>query len=77
LEAKRQAQMELNRAIELVNQTTIRSTVTGIVVERFLSRGEYVEDQPILKLAQINPLNVDVILPLQMYGAIDAPASEK
>jgi RND family efflux transporter MFP subunit len=79
LEAKRQAQMELNRAIELVNQTTIRSTVTGIVVERFLSRGEYVEDQPILKLAQINPLNVDVILPLQMYGAIDAdmPATVK
>ena len=79
LEAKKQAQMELNRAIEVVKQTTIRSTVTGIVVERFLSEGEYVEDQPIMKLAQINPLNVDVILPLQMFGAINAdmPATVK
>jgi RND family efflux transporter MFP subunit len=79
LEAKRQAQMELNRAIEVVKQTTIRSTVTGIVVERFLSEGEYVEDQPIMKLAQINPLNVDVILPLQIFGAVtaDTPATVK
>jgi RND family efflux transporter MFP subunit len=79
LEAKKQAQMELNRAIEVVKQTTIRSTVSGIVVERFLSEGEYVEDQPIMKLAQINPLNVDVILPLQMFGAINTnmPATVK
>lgn len=75
LEAKRQTQMELNRAIELVKQTTIRSTVTGIVVERFMSKGEYVDDQPIMQLAQINPLDVDVILPLQMFGAIDADMS--
>ena len=75
LEAKRQAQMELKRASELVEQTIIRSTVTGIVVERFLSKGEYVDDQPILKLAQINPLYVEVILPLQMFGVIDADMS--
>ena len=75
LEAKRQAQMELKRATEVVEQTIIRSTVTGIVVERFLSKGEYVEDQPILKLAQINPLYVEVILPLRMFGAIDVDMS--
>ena len=50
LENKRLAQMELNRALEVVKQTTIRSPVSGIVVERFLSTGEYVEDHPILKL---------------------------
>jgi RND family efflux transporter MFP subunit len=77
LENKRLAQMELNRAIEVVKQTVIRSPVSGIVVERFLSTGEYVEDHPILKLAQINPLNVEVILPVQLFGAIkvDAPAT--
>ena len=79
LENKRLAQMELNRALEVVKQTIIRSPVTGIVVERFLSTGEYVEDHPILKLAQINPLNVEVILPVQLFGAIkvDAPATVK
>lgn len=79
LENKRLAQMELNRALEVVKQTVIRSPVSGIVVERFLSTGEYVEDHPILKLAQIDPLNVEVILPVQLFGAIkvDAPATVK
>jgi RND family efflux transporter MFP subunit len=79
LENKRLARMELNRAIEVVKQTVIRSPVSGIVVERFLSTGEYVEDHPILKLAQINPLNVEVILPVQLFGTIkvDAPATVK
>ena len=79
LENRRLAQMELNRAIEVVKQTVIRSPVGGIVIERFLSTGEYVEDHPILKLAQINPLNVEVILPVQLFGTIklDAPATVK
>lgn len=77
LENKRLAQMELNRALEVVKQTVILSPVSGIVVERFLSTGEYVEDHPILKLAQIDPLNVEVILPVQLFGTIkvDAPAT--
>ena len=70
LENKRLAQMELKRATEVVKETIIHSTVTGIVVERFLTTGEYVEDHPILKLAQIHPLNVEVILPVQIFGAI-------
>jgi LysM repeat protein len=41
-------------------------------VERFLHPGEYVEDQPILKLAQIHPLNVEVILPVEMLGSVKA-----
>ena len=79
LENKRLAQMELNRALEVVKQPTIRSPVSGIVVERFLSTGEYVEDHPILKLAQIDPLNVEVVLPVQLFGTIkvDAPATVK
>ena len=79
LENKQLAQMELNRAIEVVKQTVIRSPVSGIVVERFLSTGEYVEDHPVLKLAQINPLNVEVILPVQLFGTIkiDEPATVK
>jgi len=79
IESKRLAEMELNRVTEMVKQTTIRSPVSGIVIERYLSPGEYVEDQPILKLAQIHPLNVEVILPVQIFGAIkvDMPATVK
>ncbi len=42
---------------------TITSPVNGVVVERFMSSGERVEDKPIVKLAQIDPLRVDVIMP--------------
>ena len=41
-----------------------------MVVERFLSPGEYVEDQPILQLAQIHPLYVEVFAPVEMLGKI-------
>lgn len=75
LENKRLAQKELNRALEVVKQTIILSPVSGIVVERFLSTGEYVEDHPILKLAQIDPLNVEVILPVQLFGTIKVNAA--
>ena len=44
--------------------------LNGVVVERFLHPGEYVEDQPILKLAQVDPLNVEVILPVEMLGSV-------
>lgn len=70
LENKRLAELELNRAIEVVHRMTIRSPVTGVVVERYLSPGEYIEQQPILKLAQIDPLNVEVIMPVDMLGSI-------
>jgi RND family efflux transporter MFP subunit len=70
LEDKRLSELEFRRAIEIVKRTTIRSPLTGVVVERYLYSGEYVEDKPIMKLAQINPLNVEVILPVEMLGSV-------
>ena len=70
IETKRLAELELKEAIEVLEFRTIYSPITGVVVERFLSPGEYVEDQPILKLAQVNPLNVEVILPVEVLGSI-------
>jgi RND family efflux transporter MFP subunit len=64
------AELEFKRSIEVVKRMTIRSPITGVVVERFLSQGEFVEDQPILKLAQIDPLNVEVIASVEFFGAI-------
>ena len=69
-ENKRLAELELKRSIEVVKRMTIRSPITGVVVERFLSQGEFIEDQPILKLAQIDPLNVEVIASVEYFGAI-------
>jgi RND family efflux transporter MFP subunit len=75
LDNKQLARLELKRAIEVVERMNIRSPLHGVVVERFLHPGEYVEDQPILKLAQIHPLNVEVILPVEMLGSVKAGVS--
>ncbi len=67
---KHLAELELKRSIEVVNRLNVRSPIDGVVVERYLSPGEYVEEQPILKLAQVDPLNVEVIAPVAVYLSI-------
>jgi len=70
LENKRLAELDFKRAIEVFNRLTIRSPINGVVVERFLSPGEYIETESILKLAQIDPLHVEVILPVALLPSI-------
>jgi RND family efflux transporter MFP subunit len=69
-ENKRIAQMEFKRATEVVDRTIIKSPITGVVVQRFLSPGEYIENQAVLELAQIDPLYVEVIMPVKMLGSV-------
>jgi len=69
-ENKHLAELELKRSNEVVKRMTIYSPISGVVVERFLSAGEHVEDQPILQLAQIDPLNVEVFAPVELLGTI-------
>ncbi len=35
-----------------------------------MSPGEYVNTQPLLRVAQVNPLRVEVIVPAKMFGRI-------
>jgi len=67
---KRIAEMEFRRAREVYNRMSIRSPLTGVVVERHLFPGEYVEDKPIMKLAQTDPLHVEVIMPVEKWGLV-------
>jgi len=69
-EASQLDQLKLFRAIEILKLRSITSPINGVVVERFKSPGEYIEEQPVLKLAQLDPLNVEVIVPLAWFGKI-------
>ena len=65
------AKAEALHAEELLLQKSLRSPIDGIVVERVLNPGEYRNDQsPILTLAQIDPLRVEVFVPTREYGRI-------
>ncbi|MFT5417076.1 MAG: RND family efflux transporter MFP subunit [Gammaproteobacteria bacterium] len=67
---KRLAALELVRAKAVVNRKTVRSPIDGVVVARHKSTGEYIEDQPIITVAQLHPLRVEVIVPVELFGAI-------
>ena len=72
-ENQRLARLNLEQARATLELRTIRSTIDGIVVERLLSPGELVtrqSEKKILKLAQISPLLVELILPVQQFGQI-------
>jgi multidrug efflux pump subunit AcrA (membrane-fusion protein) len=69
-ENKRLAEEELRRATDVLALRTVRSPITGVVVQRFLSPGELTKQSPILKLAQIDPLHVEVFAPVAMLGKI-------
>ncbi len=64
------AQLELKQALQAFNRRTIRSPIKGVVVERFMSPGEFIEGGKVLKIAQIDPLNVEVVVPVSMLGVI-------
>jgi RND family efflux transporter MFP subunit len=73
VENQKLAELEVQRAEELLSMRTIRSPVEGVVMQRFLKAGEFASSNvkdPILRLAQIDPLNVEVVLPAALYGKI-------
>lgn len=74
-ENRRLAELEVKRAEEVLAQREIRSPVAGVVVDVLLRPGELTssnQKDPIVKLMQIDPLNVELILPAAHYGRIKA-----
>lgn len=49
---------------------TVRSPFAGIVVERYVNPGERVEEKPMVRIAVINPLRVELMVPSARYGTL-------
>jgi RND family efflux transporter MFP subunit len=64
------AKLELKKARAMLARRSVKSPISGVVVDCYVSPGEYVKSQPLLKVAQINPLRVEVIIPARMFGRI-------
>jgi RND family efflux transporter MFP subunit len=69
-EQRRISARELQLAEAQLGLRTIRSPVDGIVVERFMSGGERVEEKPVVRVATVDPLRVEVVVPASLYGTI-------
>lgn len=64
------AELELKQAKASLEQRVIRSPIDGIIADRYLMPGEYIEDNPILKVAQLNPLRIEVVSPVENFGRV-------
>ena len=69
-ESKRLAELELVRAEAVLARRSLHSPFDGVVVERFHSAGEYVENKPVIKIARIDPLRAEAILPAERFGRV-------
>jgi RND family efflux transporter MFP subunit len=67
---RRLASLQLRQAEEVLARRTIRSPIRGVVVARLMEPGERVEDETILRVAQVDPLRVEALLPSALYGSV-------
>jgi len=63
---------ELGQVQAQLAQRTLRSPFRGVVIERFVNPGERVDDKPLLRLAQLDPLRVELVLPANRWGSVAA-----
>lgn len=71
-EARDVAVRELELSTAQLNQRTIRSPFDGVVIERYRSVGERVDREAIAKVAKVDPLRVEVIVPAAQFGTVSA-----
>lgn len=74
VETRKLAVIEARRAQEQLAQRVIAAPFAGVVQDRLLNPGDLAEvgsgRKPVLKLAQINPIRVDVALPAALFGHV-------
>lgn len=69
-EQREVSRQERDVASAQLGQRTIRSPIDGVVAERFVSAGERVDDKPLLRIAKVDPLRVQLVAPVGLYNQI-------
>jgi len=68
------AKLDYRHALDLLNLRTLRSPLDGVVMDRMLNPGDLTQSgtdmRGILKIAQTDPLRVEVVLPGDYYGKL-------
>ena len=65
------AKLELDRVTAELQLRSLLSPIDGVVVDRYVHPGESVNDRPLLKLAKIDPIRVEIIASSELFGLID------
>ncbi len=62
--------LKLTRAEAALERRNIRSPIAGVVLARLHDPGEYIEGQPLLRIVKLDPLHVEAILPMRLFGKV-------
>lgn len=71
-ESQKVAQREYRLSAAQLGQRDVRSPFDGIVIERYRTEGERIEREPVVRVARIDPLRVEAIVPASQFGSIAA-----
>lgn len=71
-EAQRVSQREFQLSNAQLSQREVRSPFAGLVVERYRTEGERIEREPVVRVARIDPLRIEAIVPAVQFGSIAA-----
>ncbi len=69
-EKRNLANLSLEQAKAELALRTIKSPINGIVVDTYAKVGESVAERTIMKLAQVDPLRIELIAPTEYFGLI-------
>lgn len=79
IENQELAKHDHRHSVNLMNRRILRSPFNGVVVDRMLNPGDLAEAgtgrKGILKLAEVEPLRVEVVLPIEAHGKLKIGAS--
>jgi len=64
------SKMELMLKEQELALRTVASPIDGVVVDRLQDEGEYVNVNPVIRLATLDPLHIDLLLPAEYFGKI-------
>lgn len=70
VEKQQLKELEMQRAQAVLDRRVLRSPISGTVVERYKSVGEYVEDESLLKIVDLDVLYVEAIVAMELFGQI-------
>lgn len=64
------AELELRERREQIRLRNIVSPIHGVIVDRFRNRGDLVKQERIFRIAQLDPLHVEAVVPANYFGLI-------
>lgn len=61
---------ELQQAKAVLSLRSVKSPIDGVVIDYFVESGEFVTTEPVMALAALNPLKVEIVMSYESLGAV-------